>query len=137
MLSAFRSGIHHDTCTVRDEALLTQMDAAEMFDGKWWVDPEIHDDIMVAAMIAWVAKMQWHTGFQGAVTKQTLGDSVTGEASPMDEAKREVSGAKGDVDMQVQAHWKKMLRTIKAGGRGLVQVPEGQGYRGNDRLEGI
>lgn len=134
MLSAFRSAIAHDKIKIRDSALLTQMDAAEMEAGRWQVPEEIHDDIMVSAFISWIALAQWHTGYKGGETKQLLGDMVATDSS---QASQEVMSAKGDVDAQVQAHWRKLLVKIKLGGQTLTLVDKGKGVGPIDRLQGI
>ena len=135
MLSAFRGGIRHGKCIPRDSQLIAQMSAAEMVDDRWEVPEELHDDIMVAAMIGWVAKEQWHVGLGELVSKQLLGDEVAQVEG--NEDRRELKDAKGDVDAAVRAHWAKLLRTINLGGKKLVLVQQGEGERELNRLAGV
>lgn len=139
MLSAFRGGIAHGRLKIRDAALVAQMDSAEMLDGRWQVPEDIHDDLMVSSFIAWVAKEQWHNGTLINTGKQLLGDEVQ-TSDDLNDAKREVHNAKGDVQASVRAHWAKMLKTIKSQGRmsQIILVSEpGKQEDLSDRLRGI
>ena len=138
MLAAYRGGIVHGKCKPRDAGLILQMDAAEMQDGRWTVPDEIHDDIMVANMVAWIALSQWHSTWKGAASKQLLGDEVAIDSDELADSKREVAKAKGDVDAAIRAHWAKMVTLSKLGGKGLNMVDRpGEGVRPTDRLIGI
>jgi hypothetical protein len=92
---------------------------------------------MVAAMIGWVAKEQWHTGWTGAATKNLMGDDVAGVVEPADELNKDVRKMSGDVEAAVSAHWRKLLASIKSGGDKLTLVKQGEGVKPVDRLAGV
>jgi hypothetical protein len=61
LLITFRESIVHRMCTVRDEEVVRQMDVATRKDS--WERWEIafgHDDILMAYMLANVARSEWH-----------------------------------------------------------------------------
>lgn len=80
LLITFRESILHRMCTVRDEEVVRQMDAATRKDA--WERWEIsfgHDDVLMAFMLANVARSEWHPraieGASSAVTSDADHDS--------------------------------------------------------------
>lgn len=59
IFSAFRTALREESCIVRAESLLTQMEAASRQDGFRWEVMVGHDDELMAAMIGWIALEQW------------------------------------------------------------------------------
>jgi hypothetical protein len=59
MFSAFRVGLRQQKCTIRDQGLYEQMEAATKKEGLRWEVMRGHDDVLIAAMIGWVAVEQW------------------------------------------------------------------------------
>lgn len=127
MLDGFRTAIRFNRCKVYDKALLSQMESAEMIDGRWEVRSG-HDDILMAAMIGWIVGEQWHHGGIGG-SKQLL-DADTGESTSPDKAGDDsgvkvITNADPDIQAQVKRHFLKITGYIRRGG-----PPR-------DRLEGL
>lgn len=138
ILEMFRGGLQSKRVIPRDPILLQQMESAEMLAGKWEVPDKVHDDILVSNMVAWTCKEQWFKGLTAVVTKLLLGEETTLQPDEMESAKAEVRNAKGDVEIAIAAHWKKMMRLIAAGGKGLqVSDNPNPNAKGLDRLSGI
>src|SRR6202008_3441130 len=60
LLDAFRTAIRFGRAKLYDAAALSQMEAAEMIEGKWEVR-QGHDDILMAMLIGWLIGEQWHS----------------------------------------------------------------------------
>lgn len=80
LLITFRESIIHRMCTVRDEEVVRQMDVATRKDS--WERWEIaygHDDVLMAFMLANIARSEWHPrtleGATSAVTSDADHDS--------------------------------------------------------------
>ena len=58
MFANFRTGIRDKACVIRDEVCASQIAGATMLESGWNVRRG-HDDVMVASMIAWTARIQW------------------------------------------------------------------------------
>lgn len=60
-MTAFREAIHYKVITIRDEALISQMDMCTRRDS-WqrWDIEHGHDDLLMAALIANITRAQWH-----------------------------------------------------------------------------
>ena len=114
LLAAFRGGVKYGTCKVRDALILQQMEAAEMEAGRWEITIG-HDDILLAAMIGWIAREQWYIAPPlGSTSKQLLGEEA--KLSPEAEAKQAVPSAQLDDRGQAASHWAKLQAYIKRGG---------------------
>lgn len=57
--NAFRAALREERVFVRDKGLLTQMDAASRKEGFRWDVVRGHDDILMAALVGWIAREQW------------------------------------------------------------------------------
>lgn len=121
MLASFRAGIRESRALPHDRLLLAQMDAADMDTlGRWRVDDDIHDDILVAAMVGWMCKEQWH--YSRTIThsvRQVETERVPGAdgkvLTPAD-ANAILSGAQLDALLRQRAHWNMLQKYIKRGG---------------------
>jgi hypothetical protein len=116
MMDAFRSAIRERRIFVRDQALLQQMELCERSDDFRWQVKRSHDDILIAALVGWIALEQWspprEIGF-----KNLLDDDITNQANiPM--------RYKDDLDQALIQHHAKITQNIKSKNR-------------PDRLEGI
>lgn len=105
LLIAMRAALTHKTITLHDEILLTQMEAAELDNDRWVVDNRTHDDVLIATMIAWIAKEQWHTDMAAQTAKQlpTEGGKPTHESDLA-----EVRGSQPTVALMAYSHWKRI-----------------------------
>lgn len=59
-MTAFRAAIRTHFVEPHDEALVSQMDMATRKDSMRWDIEYEHDDILMAAIIGWIAREQWH-----------------------------------------------------------------------------
>lgn len=141
MLTAFRSSLHHRTSTVRDAALLLQMEAAEIVEDRWEVPAKVHDDLLIGAMVGWICKEQWHTGALTRPPKLLLGDETKLEQDELEDAKVQVREAKGDLATAIASHWRKMMKLIQTAPKTSQMVessnPTPNAKPGVDRLAGI
>lgn len=126
MFDAFRIAIRFGRAKMYDQALLSQMESAEMIEGRWTVRTG-HDDILMGALIGWIVGEQWHSG--GLGTRAKLLDLEGGQSRPDSvESERDmqaIAKADNDVQGQVRAHFNRIMGHIKRGGPA------------KDRLEGI
>jgi hypothetical protein len=78
LLITFRESILHRMCTVRDEEVVRQMDVATRKDS--WERWEIafgHDDVLMAFMLANVARSEWHPRKLEGATSALTTDAET------------------------------------------------------------
>lgn len=59
MMDAFRAALRSTRCRPYSRALLGQMEVATRKEGFRWEIVRGHDDILMAAMIGWIAREQW------------------------------------------------------------------------------
>ena len=123
LLAAFRGGVREKLCIVRDKALYSQMIEAENVQGRWEVDAKIHDDILMAAMIGWIARIQWYNPAKFGTRKKQLDTGLLHTTD--EEAKKMLPSSDLDPASQHVQHWNKLMKWIKRGG------PE------KNRLEGV
>lgn len=122
LLDAIRTAIRFGRCKLYDAGMLSQMEAAEMIEGKWVVRVG-HDDIMMAGMIGWLIGEQWHSA--GMASSKLL--DIEGEIgnSRINEDKKVIIGSDPDVQGMVRQHWHRIMKYNRNGG-----PPK-------DRLEGV
>jgi len=139
ILEMFRGGLQSKQLIPRDPLLLQQMEATEMLAGKWEVPEKVHDDIAVSNYVAWACKQQWHRGLSVSQSKLLLGDETKLTQDELEDAKAEVKNAKGDVEHQIQQHFAKIMKAIKAGGTTFTEtnIPDPSKASGVNRLAGI
>jgi hypothetical protein len=139
ILETFRGALQAHRVIPRDPILLQQMEAAEMLDGEWQVPDKIHDDVMVSNLVSWVTREQWHRGLSVLPPKLLLGTETSLVEDDLASAKAQVRGAKGDVEQAIDAHFKKIMAAIKAGGPRLTEnlTPDPSKAGGMNRLAGI
>jgi hypothetical protein len=138
LLDAFRTAIRFGRCKIYDQQLLSQMQSAEMIEGRWEVRAG-HDDILMAGMIGWLIGEQWHTGGLAPMSSKVIdidSEGVTDDkksaSSPDDmdvDELRTVHRADPDVQGQVRSHFLKVWASIKRATRG--------GHSNSSRIEGI
>lgn len=58
-MDAYRCALREKRLTVYDEALLQQMERATRKDGMRWDVERGHDDLLMAALVGWIAREQW------------------------------------------------------------------------------
>lgn len=123
LLDAIRTAIRFGRCKLYDGGCLSQMESAEMIDGKWTVRVG-HDDIMMAAMIGWLIGEQWHSAGMSS-SKQLDIDNDT-SLSKVDEDRKVIRTADADVQGAVRAHWHRIMAYTRNGpaklGKGLDGV---------------
>lgn len=120
--SAFRAALREERVFPRDQALVTQMDLASRQEGFRWDVIRGHDDILMAAMIGWVAREQYAPVQSLSSSKP---DYLEGD-SP------EVRYQNGDVAGALRRHFDKIVAYTRSNGRmpDLKAVLE-------DRLAGV
>lgn len=59
MFSAYRAALRDQRVTPRSKALVSQMRVCSRIEGFRWDVRRGHDDILLAALIAWIAREQW------------------------------------------------------------------------------
>lgn len=59
MFSAFRSALRERRIYPRSRVLINQMDLCSRIDGFRWDVARGHDDILLCALVAWIAREQW------------------------------------------------------------------------------
>jgi len=139
ILEMFRGGLQSRQLIPRDPLLLQQMEATEMLAGKWEVPEKVHDDIAVSNYVAWACKQQWFKGISIAAPKLLLGDETSLKTDELEDAKAEVKNAKGDVEWQIQQHFSRVMKAIRAGGTIFTEttIPNPAAANGPNRLAGI
>jgi hypothetical protein len=115
MMDAFRCAIRERRLYVRDEALLQQMESCERSDDFRWQVKRGHDDILISALVGWIACEQWAPPREIG-WKNLLGDEITQDNIPM--------RYKDDIDHALMEHHKKLMANIKS-------------KISRDRLEGV
>lgn len=103
MLVSFREGVRHGRSKVRDRALYSQMASAQRQEGMRWEVKQAHDDILVAAMIGWVALEQNHRFGAGSYSHPT------DEAEELAALRRKLPGMLDDLQRQHSKHFLKVL----------------------------
>jgi hypothetical protein len=111
LLDAFRTAIRFGRAKLYDAAALSQMEAAEMIEGKWEVR-QGHDDILMAMLIGWLIGEQWHSA--GMASSKLL-DLENEPIDKKSEDRKVINNADLDIQGQVRAHWWKIQRYIKNG----------------------
>ena len=125
MLDALRTGIRYGRCKLYDRILLSQMESAEMIEGRWEIRSG-HDDIMMAAMIGWIIGEQWHTGGLGAASiRLNLDNEAVMPADRKQDNLDYITKADPDVQGQALRHFLKVQQYIRRGGPPI------------DRLQGV
>jgi hypothetical protein len=119
LLDAMRTAIRFGRCKLYDAATLSQMESAEMIEGKWIVRVG-HDDLMMSAMIGWLTGEQWHTA--GMSSSKVL-DIEASVPSKSDDDRKVIKDADADVQGMVRKHWSRIMAYNRYGppksGRGL------------------
>jgi hypothetical protein len=68
MFDAYRAAIRQGVLKVYDRSLLTQMENAQRKEGFRWEVVRGHDDILISALVGWIAREQWGPSWQTGVT---------------------------------------------------------------------
>lgn len=113
MYNAFRAKLRSRSITIRDEELLHQMSAAEMYYGRWEVE-KMHDDILVSAFLAVVAISDYAPV------------EVESKASEEDEPQPELSDdilLGSEPQQAILSHWEGIQNQIENGGGEPWQFP--------------
>ncbi len=139
ILEVFRGGLQSHRLIPRDPILLQQMEATEMLAGKWEVPEKVHDDVAVSNYVAWICKEQWYRGLTISLPKLLLGSETSLKQDELEDAKAEVKNAKGDVEWQIQQHFSRVMKLIRAGGTTFTEttIPDPSKAQGINRLAGI
>ena len=120
IFTAFRSAVRHGRAKPYDKQLLSQMEAAQIIDGRWEIKIG-HDDILMAAMIGWIAGEQWHQIGQGISSKAM---DLDGEAAPpkpnsvdwKEIERTAIAAAEPDLQGMQRKHWAKVMSYTRRGG---------------------
>lgn len=115
-MTAFRSGIRARLVKPRDEALVSQMDMATRKDAMRWEVEYEHDDLIMAAIIGWIAREQWHPAIMSN-ERSRLGNPV-GEDSTF--------AYDDDVTTALRRHF-----------AGIQRYNRLRGKAGENRMEGV
>lgn len=125
LLDAIRTAIRFGRCKLHDAVMLSQMESAEMIDGKWIVRVG-HDDIMMAGMIGWLIGEQWHSAGMASSKQLDIEGDNNQLSSKINEDRKVISTADPDVQGQVRQHWHRIMKYNKYGpprlGRGLEGI---------------
>jgi hypothetical protein len=112
LLSAFRGGIREGEAILHDKLTLEQMRSAENKSGRWEVDDNVHDDILMAAMIGWMSLKQWYTSPPSGRMRRVLETGL----SVAEQDKKSLPTYSGETALVRAQHWNTLMKTIKRGG---------------------
>jgi hypothetical protein len=117
MMDAFRDALRARRVVIRDEALVSQMEACERSDDFRWQIKRGHDDILISALIGWICLEQW-------APPRRLGGKSPMADTDLNELPRMW---RDDVEEAISKHHARIVATTKLHGK---PNPE-------SRLEGI
>jgi hypothetical protein len=73
MFNLYRTALHRKEVVPKDKTLVSQMKKAKMEMGWRWNVAVGHDDLLMAVLLAWIAKEQYHpTSCQPKISKNVL-----------------------------------------------------------------
>jgi len=77
LITHFRDSIQEQTVVVRSKELLSQARLAEQQLGQRWEVEYGHDDVIMAAMIGWISRIQWPPP-PHLMARKTMGPNTSG-----------------------------------------------------------
>lgn len=104
MFVSFREAVRSGVCLVRDERICAQMERATRSENYRWVVERGHDDLMMAALIGWIARVQYPP------------PNVHGPRVPILETKINRLGGRevfSDLQFELQKHHRQVFRSKK------------------------